>query len=394
MSAWPMTKQCRTGKELHLVRQLATGVRGLFVPACLLLVAGLPALAVTAADVQKLVEDSHVLAADYRVSATVRDQEAAVSTYRNPKAGDNDCKIEAVLIARVIMTAEPDQIKRVRLRFYSQANRQQYHEVMVRAGDIKAFASGQLKQDELLASLNLESGGTMAGGSRDASLGSSGGSASNDRAVAEGPMKTERCHLLDKIKALQEHGVGVRPFMEEFDKLNGLAQHGDRNQVGAAIDVLSNRVSEQDKAAIRARGGKEGAAAVGTKGGGGLSDSSFKAPDSNDPQAWRQAMADTYHKALKERYGWLVPEMHGPRAVERFTISKRLLDMKHGGYDVEGYSAYFKEMEALAAHNQQSLLDTRITSFSHFLGMPNPLTDPVVQKKARKHEKDPTKGFN
>lgn len=112
--------------------------------------------AVSASDLVTSVEKAKILATGTRVSAAVNGNEAYISTYKNAKATDNDCKIEAVLIAKTIMDMAPDEITRATIYFYSTANISKRKFVTVTAGDVKAFGSGQVGQEQLLSSLSVK----------------------------------------------------------------------------------------------------------------------------------------------------------------------------------------------------------------------------------------------
>ncbi len=82
-----------------------------------------------------------------------------VSTFRHASADEKDYKIDAVLIAKAVIEAAPNEVARVNCYFYGK-DLSSYQEVSVSAGDIKAFASQQLTNEQLLASLSVK---TVAG---------------------------------------------------------------------------------------------------------------------------------------------------------------------------------------------------------------------------------------
>jgi len=109
----------------------------------------------TDSDVVNALEKAQILAPSIRLNARVEPEEVMVATYKNPKAEDKDCKIEAVLIAKTVMDLAPEQVARVTVYFYSSSTLSKYKEVGVTAGDVKAFAAGTLSKDELLASIKI-----------------------------------------------------------------------------------------------------------------------------------------------------------------------------------------------------------------------------------------------
>jgi len=117
----------------------------------------IPALAaVSSQDLVVAVEKAKILATGTRVSAAINGTEAYISTFKNARATDNDCKIEAVLIAKTAMDLAPDDITRATIYFYSTSNINKRKFVTVTAGDVKAFGSGQLGQEQLLSSLTVK----------------------------------------------------------------------------------------------------------------------------------------------------------------------------------------------------------------------------------------------
>lgn len=115
----------------------------------------MPALALSPSELVSAIDKAKILSSGTRVNASINGAEAIVSTYKNSKANDNDCKIEAVLIAKTAMDISPE-IARVTVYFYSVVARNKYKVVAVTAGDVKAFGSGQLGQEQLLSSIALK----------------------------------------------------------------------------------------------------------------------------------------------------------------------------------------------------------------------------------------------
>lgn len=111
-------------------------------------------LALSGADVVAAIDKAKVLDASIRVNAQVTPEVIYISTYKNPKANDRDCKIEAVLLAKTVMELD-SKIPRVEIRFYSQNALSRFKKISVSAGDVKAFAAGTMQEDQLLNSLVL-----------------------------------------------------------------------------------------------------------------------------------------------------------------------------------------------------------------------------------------------
>lgn len=121
--------------------------------------------AVTGADVVSAIDKSKILDASIRVNAQVTPGVVYVSTYKNPKANDKDCKIEAVLLAKTVMELDAN-VPRVEIRFYNQNALSRYKKISVSAGDVKAFASGTMSEEQLINSLVLNEEETTDPGAR------------------------------------------------------------------------------------------------------------------------------------------------------------------------------------------------------------------------------------
>lgn len=115
-----------------------------------------PALAVSDSEIVNAIEKAKILAPSIRMNARISKDAVEVSTYKNPKAEDSDCKIEAVLIAKTVMEVAPEQAPRVVVYFYSSNALSRYKEVSVSAGDVKAFGSGTVSKEELLRSISIK----------------------------------------------------------------------------------------------------------------------------------------------------------------------------------------------------------------------------------------------
>jgi hypothetical protein len=75
--------------------------------------------AVTVNQIVKAVDQAKILANGTGVRAAINGSEVYISTYRNTRANDNDCKIEALLIAKTTIDLAPTDIGRVTVYFYN-----------------------------------------------------------------------------------------------------------------------------------------------------------------------------------------------------------------------------------------------------------------------------------
>jgi mannose-6-phosphate isomerase class I len=112
--------------------------------------------AVTSGEIQAALERAKVLGAGTGMTVSVSRNQAVVGTYKNTKANEKDCKIDAVLIAKAIMDLAPNDIVSVSVYFYNRADLSMYEQVTLSAGDIKAFGSGDVGKEQFLSSVKLE----------------------------------------------------------------------------------------------------------------------------------------------------------------------------------------------------------------------------------------------
>ncbi|CAN5294347.1 hypothetical protein BH10CYA1_BH10CYA1_28680 [soil metagenome] len=105
----------------------------------------------------KAITKANIVAPGYTLNAVIfpSSHEVVVSTYTNAASKDviTDCKVDALLIARKVIETS-SQTVRVKVRFYD-LNQTSYREVVVTKPDISAFATGAVKKEELLNSLEV-----------------------------------------------------------------------------------------------------------------------------------------------------------------------------------------------------------------------------------------------
>jgi hypothetical protein len=167
----------------------------------------------TAGEVLRLVREAKILSPDLEVNAEVNGAEINISTYLNPKANDNDCKIDAVLIAKKLFDSyQPDSFADVKVCFYetTDPSRSMYRTVIVRTGDLEVFSKNAITKEALLASI------TVAHERR-------GGRASMSQSVLNSQIKSglhkeDRQNLLNMIRELQAKNQDLHARVADVDK--------------------------------------------------------------------------------------------------------------------------------------------------------------------------------
>ncbi len=294
-----------------------------------------------------LIEKSKVVGADAHVQARVGPGEVALSLYRNPKANDKDCKIDAILMAKALMDAEPRTVIKVKVRFYDPSNRTSYREVNVGGGVVKAFGQGRVSTDELLTSVVIDRGEQDISRYRERSY----REISQSPDVIDGVYRSERLNLLSRIQMLRQRGVGVQPFTTEFLRIEDKVRQGDQAAVIKGLEGLSEKLAQQEDSYNQAQ------AAAQARSGSSASGSASSA-------------AASVEERLRQELGDLAPAI-GAKLQRRYRIARRILDLQSEGRIVDQFRRLYREIEELASRGDSNALRLRLTVAEHQLGLPS-----------------------
>lgn len=301
--------------------------------------------ATTADDITSSINKARVLAPGTQIKARVQGEQAMISTFRNERADDKDCKIEALLVGKTIFDIPGSGITSVSVYFYNSKSPSEFKGVTIRSSDVKAFTSGQVGQDELLSSIEIKSGKVQdaataiesrmmlaASARRDFQIVDKGEElevsckmpalsedeykmeayriaqialnfagdksvakrvqvlffdpsekgkyksvsialanltniqrqlaaalstlsftegvskiAARDLVPSDGALQTERKALLERIKGLEDKGVGVAPFIQAFQSIDSKVSQVAETALAADIKRLNETITEQEK---------------------------------------------------------------------------------------------------------------------------------------------------
>lgn len=159
-------------------------------------------------------------------------EEARVVVGRNPKASDEDCKIDAILLAKTLMEAFPGKLMRVKAIF-TQSNADS-GQITVTVGDIKSFKSGQLDKKALLDSIEF------------VKVGSS--SLTEVRAPVKalpGLYQNWRQLLLDEIRLLANQDVNVTVFVDDFNQIEKILGTAGEREIKRRLLSLDAELKDQ-----------------------------------------------------------------------------------------------------------------------------------------------------
>lgn len=196
--------------------------------------------AATPTEMVAILRNAKIVNPLYPLRANLAEHEAMVTTQRNPKATDKDCKIDSVLIAKALIESFPGDVLRVKVLF-SDYDKQTCSTVTVSKGDVESYGNGTIKQDEFLESLEIETFKE-----NDSPFAPASGQ-SLSTGIAPGFMQDKRMVLLSRIEAMQQKGTNTKAYMEYFQQIEDNVKKGDEKQVATMITSLSGNLDEQEK---------------------------------------------------------------------------------------------------------------------------------------------------
>lgn len=197
----------------------------------------------------KAVQNCPNLPAEYRqqVYADYAGENVAISLFRPEEASPEDCKIDAILLSRRLMTCFPGKLKTIRVAFYDQDRHNEFWDVQVRSSLITAYASGHLSQNELLNSVSFkEDSQKNPLSSKYASMAYK--SIIEDTEVTTGIFQERRLALALRLRTLTRQGVNTGTFQEEFLKIEDAARRGKATNLSTQIDKLNEILNRESKA--------------------------------------------------------------------------------------------------------------------------------------------------
>ncbi len=334
--------------------------------------------AITPEKIRSLIEDAKLLQPEYKISAAVNGEEALISTYSSTRSRrvDDDCKIDAILMAKTLMEADPEDVKRVRVRFYDPLDTKKYRQVMIREGDIKAFGSRQMDRKDLLASIDMSAGSDETP------------QRPSEKGIEPGILEEARKTIKRRIVKLEGCRVGVGPFWmelarieDEVRNLNGIddtKESAKKKELATRVDQdverllksldrqeeAVNAAQEREKAikAAQEKSARERAAAKVTQGAS-TANSSITGVDEDLLNSSSGSVS----------LGAFTPR-EGPLMLDRFKIAKHLVNLSNKGIDVRQYVPMFKEMEGYARKGEEGALQYEINQMNSYLNI-KPVTD-------------------
>jgi hypothetical protein len=207
-----------------------------------------PCSAQSGEQIETLVNNAKILPSQYKIRAYVHGPEATVVTYRNPKAQDQDCKIDAILIAQKVMKAyKPIAVVRTQFCYVNKPT--QYDQIEIHAGDVKSFGSGGLTKQRLLDSLPIAKSGPGAVDKTKflAML--------NKYQPVPGFALKERKAILENIKTIQNNGGDATDYWNSFENIESKVKAGLNDSIIGECNLLTTKAfgAAQNSAVVQAK---------------------------------------------------------------------------------------------------------------------------------------------
>ncbi len=232
-------------KEIHLKRiwlSLAIAQAAL-----LLLNAGACWANPSAGQVKTAISKGNVLTPDSSFAVHIVGNKVAIATRRHANATDDDCKIDAALIAKQVMDLCPNNPPSVEVSFQDMADSNQLAKVTVTAFDIKGYGTGKLSKGDLLKAIVLtpifkvNPLKQFADQSYDQFLASNW--------VAPGELQVERQDLFAHIKNMQAKGLSKDLADSDFTELfriEDLLRTSQNDSAHKCFAALQDTVKSQE----------------------------------------------------------------------------------------------------------------------------------------------------
>ncbi len=200
-------------------------------------------------EIESKLREAKILPASEKLATVLNGDQVIVYKFY-PKASLNpeqDCKIDAVLISKIVISAFP-QASKVRVRFVDLSDFTKYTEIAVGFSVLQSFSSGTITQEQLFKELDMLRGEEPKPPAPFAAGTTNGGSDPAVSSVLEGPLQAERAALQNEIHSLELQKVNITAYKSEFARLEDLAKKNDKEGTRDLLDRLNLSVSDQLKA--------------------------------------------------------------------------------------------------------------------------------------------------
>lgn len=195
----------------------------------------------TAEAIESAINSSKLLPPEYKIRAAIAIPEVTITTYRNAKASDQDCKIDAILIAQKVMETFKT-VAAVRTQFHYVTDPKRFDQVEIHAGDVKAFGAGGMTKQRLLDSLPISKGAGNSGYDKTAFQ-----LKLKNYTCVPGYALKQRSAVLAQLRAI-EHNMGdARDLWPPFVSIENKVKLGFTDELMNEINMLTARVAQYNE---------------------------------------------------------------------------------------------------------------------------------------------------
>jgi hypothetical protein len=206
---------------------------------------GIAASNISPGEIVGVLRAAKVVKADLPLRAAYSSGDCIITTQRNKLAKDEDCKIDAILMAKTLFDSFPDAgILHVKVLF-SEYEVHKYMEVSVSKSDVAAYGDGKLSSNELLSSIGATRYDEDVDPFAPASHQDESAAATS---ITPGPLSDKRLILLGRIDSLKKHGTNPEMFLTAFQSIEDMVKaQKDPSEIEAAIRKLNGDIDDQEK---------------------------------------------------------------------------------------------------------------------------------------------------
>lgn len=210
---------------------------------------GQGAFAIDAASLTDIIRNANILKYDKAPKVTISG--AQITTSVDPmgppgKTSDQDLKIDALLVAKSLYDAAPQELNSCKIIFSNGGKDARY--TIISRQKVSEYSSGSVNAQELLGSLSLTAVVQE-----------------SQPEVVEGPFYERRILVWERIENLRKQGTGVKPFESLYSDLEGsIKANDDQKTIFNKLTSLEEKLSGQETQIAQAKKVAQGKGIHGT----------------------------------------------------------------------------------------------------------------------------------
>jgi hypothetical protein len=294
-----------------------------------------PVYAITRDQAQQIARTCASLAPACRrdALASITGDVVTISLYSHPGASADDLKIDAILLARLIMQADTAGVNRVVVQFYELKDRNRYSVVEIGKTDIEAYTKAGVDKSVMLGSISVHKEATAR--TVQEILAAKG--------VKQGAALAGRLSLFANLEIMVRERI-FRPTeanacTRAFDEIEKMAA------TGAGEDLLVPKINTLNQLMQRVHDEYGRAAAKVSAGARQPGQTGSATPGATGSQAHSQAEFNR----LCSKYPYFKPYPYENQWRHRVLIASELMRRAEQGQNVEGWRSTFAKLELLAS---------------------------------------------